>query len=68
MVFLRKKMRPLNYSLTNYTLLVDSPIVLIIINLLAYTGDDYKGGKTSREYLKFSNEDCQKYIKELKDI
>jgi len=43
-------------------------LYLYQINLIAYTGDDYRGGKTSREYLKFSNEDCQKYIKELKDI
>lgn len=37
-------------------------------DLLDYTGEDYRGGKTSREYLKFTNEEGVKRIKELKDI
>ncbi|CAD8075134.1 unnamed protein product [Paramecium sonneborni] len=30
-----------------------------------YTGDDYRQQKTSRDYLKYSREDCEKYTKEL---
>lgn len=37
-------------------------------NILGYTGEDYRNGKTSRDYLKYSNEECQKYIRELRDF
>ncbi|CAD8161247.1 unnamed protein product [Paramecium octaurelia] len=30
-----------------------------------YTGDDYRQQKTTRDYLKYSREDCEKYTKEL---
>ncbi|CAD8154340.1 unnamed protein product [Paramecium pentaurelia] len=33
-----------------------------------YTGDDFRQSKTSRDYLKYSREECEKYIKELNSI
>lgn len=33
-----------------------------------YTGDDYRGAKTSRDYLKFNQEECLKKINQLKEI
>ncbi|CAD8173749.1 unnamed protein product [Paramecium pentaurelia] len=35
---------------------------------LNYTGDDYRQSKTSRDYLKYSKEECEKNIKELNSI
>ncbi|CAD8073216.1 unnamed protein product [Paramecium primaurelia] len=35
---------------------------------LNYTGDDYRQSKTSRDYLKYSREECEKNIKELNSI